>query len=167
MDYQFKPLGKVCATTGKPLVPGSWCHSVVVERSGQQLRLDFSEEGWRGPPSDAIGAWRCQVPLPRNPQNIRIDPDALMRYFEQLCEEASPAQETQRYICALLLLKWKRLRLDDVAGTADDDRPDEHILILEGTHGEGRFEVRNLQLPDDEALQLQNQLRTQLAGEWT
>ena len=103
MDYQFKPLGKVCAASGQPLIPGHWCHSVVVERQGQQLRLDYAEESWTGPPADALGYWKSRVPFPKNPQAIKVDPDALLRYFEQLSEEASPNQESQRYVSALLL----------------------------------------------------------------
>lgn len=162
MDYHFKPLGKTCAATGQPLAPGSWCHSVVVERNGQQQRLDYSTSAWQGPPADAVGYWRTRVPLPRNPQAIRIDPDALMRYFEQLTEEASPNQEPQRYVAALLLLKHKRLKLVDVL-TADDGQR----LLLEGLHGEGVFEVADLQLPDAAASELQQALKTQLAMEWT
>jgi hypothetical protein len=161
MDFQFKPLGKTCAGTGRPLVPGSWCHSVLVERQGQQQRLDYAAEAWNGPPTDAIGHWRSRVPLPKNPQALRVDPDALWRYFEQLCEEASPSQDPQRYIAALLLLKLKRLRLDDVI--AHDDGS---ILVLEGVHGEGMFEVPNLALPDAESSNLQQQLKVHLATEW-
>lgn len=162
MDFHFKPLGKTCAATGRPLVPGSWCHSVVVERNGQQQRLDYSAEVWQGPPSDAIGYWRVRVPMPKSPQSIRIDPDALMQYFEQLSEEASPNQESQRYVSTLLLLKMKRLKLVDIQES--DDGP---ILLLEGLHGEGVFEVRDLQLSDADAAALQQELKTQLMAEWT
>ncbi len=162
MDYHIKPLGKTCAATGQPLSPGSWCHSVVVERQGQQLRLDYADDAWQGPPPDAIGHWRIQVPLPKNPNAIKVDPDALMSYFEQLSEEASPGQEAQRYVSALLLLKLKRLRLEDVRR---DDAGS--FLILEGMHGEGLFEVANLQLPDEDATRLQQELKLQLAAEWT
>jgi len=162
MDFQFKPLGKTCAATGRPLVPGSWCHSVVVERQGQQLRLDYAADAWQGPPTDAIGHWRARVPVAKYPLAVRVDPDALMRYFEQLSEEASPSQEPQRYVSALLLLRLKRLRLDDVR-TEDDGS----VLLLEGMHGEGVFEVRNLELPDADATELQQQLKSQLAAEWT
>lgn len=162
MEYHFKPLGKTCAASGEPLTPGSWCHSVVVERQGQQVRLDYAAAAWQGPPADAIGHWKMQVPLPKNPQSLKVDPEALMRYFEQLSEEASPSQEPQRYASALLLLKLKRLRLDDVR---DDD--DGTVLLLEGLHGEGLFEVRNLQLPDTDASQLQLELKQHLAAEWS
>jgi hypothetical protein len=160
MDFQLKPLGKTCAATGQPLVPGSVCHSVVVERNGQFLRLDYSDAAWRGPPADAVGYWRTRVPLASSVQ--RLDPDALMRYFEQLCEDASPSQDTNRYVAALLLLKLKRLQLDDVR--QDDDG---EYLLLSGSRGEGVFEVRNLQLPDAELSRLQQALKSHLAAEWT
>lgn len=160
MDYQLKPLGKTCASTGQPLTPGTVCHSVVVEREGRLLRLDYSEAGWQGPPPDAIGYWRTVVP-PVEPAR-RIDPDSLMRYFEQLSEEASPRAETMRYVAALLLLKWKRLKLDDVRTDEEGE-----WLLLSGTRGEGVFEVRNLQLPDAELARLQHELKTQLSEEWT
>ncbi|MBI1344899.1 hypothetical protein GC163_01270 [bacterium] len=163
MEYHFKPLSKSCAATGAPLQPGSWCHSVVVERNGQQQRLDYSEAGWKGPPDDAIGHWRSQVPALKSSQAIRIDPDALMRYFEQLSEEASPSQESQRYVAALVLLKQRRLRLDNVQ--TDAEGPTQ--LILEGTHGEGLFQVTDLQLNDEDAARWQNELKQHLTTEWT
>lgn len=158
MDYQLKPLGKSCAATGQPLAPGSVCHSVVIERDGQFVRLDYSPEAWQGPPDHAVGYWQSRVPEPKPVH--RIDPDALLRYFEQLCEEQSPRQEVDRYVAALLLLKLKRLTLDDVR--CDDDG---EFLQLSGARGEGNFEVRRLDLSDTELAQLQQALKLQLA-EW-
>lgn len=161
MDYQLKPLGKTCAATGQPLAPGSLCHSVVIERDGQFVRQDYSEAGWQGPPANAVGYWQLRVPQPKQARSV--DPDALMRYFEQLCEEASPSQDVNRYVSALLLLKLKRLTLDDVRTTDGDGE----FLLVSGTRGEGVFEVRRLELPDDELCHLQQALKNQLAAEWT
>ena len=44
---------------------------------------------------------------------------------------------------------------------------DGSVLVLEGLHGEGLFEVRNLQLPDAESAALQQELKQQLAAEWS
>lgn len=161
MDYQLKPLGKTCSATGQPLAPGSLCHSVLIERQGQFVRLDYSESGWKGPPEGAIGHWVTEVPLVKNPGAQRVDPDALLQYFEQLCEEASPSQEANRYVSALLLLKLKRLKMDDVRHDEDGE-----WLILSGVRGEGPFEVRHLDMPDDELLGLQQQMKASLATEW-
>jgi hypothetical protein len=162
MEYQLKPPGKTCAASGRPLAPGSLCHSVVVERQGQLVRLDYSAEHWSGPPADAVGHWTTVVPAPKHGGLTKVDPDALMRFFEQLCEEASPSQDEARYAAALLLLKLKKLRLNDVRHDGDGA-----WLLLEGTHGEGAYEVRNLTLSDEETSRLQQTLKLQLATEWS
>lgn len=162
MEYQFKPPGRTCAATGQPLLPGSECHSVVIERGGQLVRLDFAPDQWTGPPADAVGHWTARVPAPKPSEWSQVDPETLMRFFEQVCEVGSPDQDEQRYVAALLLLKSKKLKLNDVR---DDDSGT--WLLLEGTHGEGAYEVRNLNLSDAETARLQQLLKAQLATEWS
>jgi len=162
MDYHFKPIGKQCAATGQDLAPGTLCHSILVERNGEMTRLDYSPEGWTGPPADAIGYWQCRVPEPLATKPAAIDPDALLRYFEQLVEDAVPAREKFRYVLALLLLQKRRLRID---GSRRDG--DAEYLQLSGSHGEGPFEVRDHQLSDDEIRNLEAELSTHLANEWS
>ena len=160
MDYQFKSIGKTCAGTGQPLKPGSRCHSVLVERDGQMYRLDYSEEGWKGPPEDAIGEWEASVP-DENPKPKNIDTEALMRYFEQLCEDANPAHDQIRYVLALLLLQKRRLRLD---GSRTDDDGDEFLQFI-GSKSEGPYEIPDQQLSEDEISALQSSLNEQLEEE--
>ena len=161
MDYHLKPLGKTCAATGKPLAPGSVCHSVLVEREGTLVRLDFSTEGWIGPPQGHLGHWTVDVPAAADPKTIRLDPEAALRYFEQLSEEASPIHERTRYALALVLLQQRKLKLENVRFQDEDE-----VLELSGVHGEGNFEVRNYRLEDAEMQRLQLDLKTQLATEW-
>jgi hypothetical protein len=161
MDYHLKPLGKTCAATGKPLAPGSACHSVLVETSEGLTRLDFSEEGWTGPPQGHLGHWMSTVPKAPNPATQRIDPEVAMRYFEQLTEEASPVHEKTRYALALVLLQQRKLKLENVRFDDDDE-----VLELSGIHGEGNFEVRNFRLDDTESQRMQAELKAQLAVEW-
>ena len=161
MDYQFKSLGRTCAATGNDLVPGTLCHSVVVERDDETIRLDFSEEGWTGPPEGPIGHWRCLVPEPAETKPRVIDPEELMRYFEQLSENGNPVQEKFRYVIALLLLQKRRLRLD---GSRQDGEIE--YLQLVGSHGEGPFEVRDQELEPNEVEILQRDLNAQLAAQW-
>src|SRR5271155_4544764 len=112
MDYHLKPLGKICAATGKPLLPGSVCHSVLVEKEGSLVRMDFSQEGWSGVRPEYVGHWIVDVPEAPDPKTLRIDPDAALRYFEQLSEEAEPVHEKTRYVLALVLLQHRKLKLD-------------------------------------------------------
>ncbi len=162
MDYHFKPIGKTCAATGSELVPGTTCHSVLVDRNGEMVRLDYCDDGWTESPEDAIGYWRCLVPEPASAKAKPLDTDALMRYFEQLSEEASPAQDKFRYVLSLLLLQKRRLKIE---GSRHED--DIEYLELRGSHGEGPFDVRDQQLNAEEIQQLQIDLNTHLVTEWS
>ncbi len=162
MEYQFRPIGKKCAATGKDLVPGEQCVSVLVERQGELQRLDFSEEGWKGPPEGSLGVWKCLVPRPAEVRREPLDTTALMTCFEQLTEEANPAREGLRYILALLLVKKKRLRLEGSRTDGEDE-----YLQLAGAQGEGACEVRDLNPTDEEVQQWQRELNVYLASEWS
>jgi len=162
VEYQFRPIGKKCAATGADLVPGRNCYSVLVEREGELQRLDYSEAGWTGPPEGALGVWKCLVPKAAEVRHEPLDTSALMRCFEQLTEEASPAREGLRYILALLLMKKRRLRLE----TSRIDGADEY-LQLAGAQGEGAYEVRDLKPSEEDILQWQRELNVYLASEWS
>ncbi len=161
MEYHIRPLGKTCAGTGQPLAPGSTVVSILVDRNGVLERLDFSPEGWAGPPEQTVGQWHCQVPRQEEAATRIVDPEALLAYFEQVLEDANPAQEQIAYVLALFLLQKRRLRLD--GARVDEDR---QFLQLAGSRGEGPFEVRDQQLSDEEIRRLQAEIQIALQSEW-
>jgi hypothetical protein len=161
MVYQFRPIGKKCAATGEDLLPGSVCHSVLIERDGELQRLDYSTKGWTGAPAGALGVWTCRVPRPLEVRAEPLDTNALMSCFEQLSEEANPAREGLRYILALLLNKKRRLRLD---GSRSEGGVE--YVQFSGARGEGVWEVRDLSPGDEEIQQWQRDLNVYLASEW-
>jgi hypothetical protein len=161
VDYQLKTIGKTCTRTGKDLTPGETCHCVVVERDGQFVRLDFSEDGWEGTPAGTVGEWTTIVPeVSAKPQAINFE--SLMRYFEQLCEDANPGHDQMRYVLALLLLQKRRLRLE---GSRTDDDGNEYLQLI-GSKSEGPFEVVDQQLDETQIAQLQSTLNRQMESEW-
>ncbi len=161
MDYHLKPLGKSCSATGKEFVPGETVHSVIIEENGQLVRLDYSQDGWTGPPESAVGDWKLQVPESTTQGPQKIDPDALMQYFEQLYETPNQVEEKFLYVLALFLVQKRRLKLD---GSRNDDVAS--YLQLSGTHGEGSFEIRDQNLNESEIEQLQQQLNNQFFEDW-
>ncbi len=161
MEYQFRSLGKTCAGTGKPLTAGEICTSVVVERNGELVRLDFSNEGWTGPPEGMIGLWSSQIPPAAVIHAAKVDPEILLRFFEQLLETGNPAHDRMLYVVALYLLQRRRFRLE---GTRLDDGVQNLQLI--GSRGEGPYEVRDQQLPEHEVKVLQAELNQQLSEQF-
>lgn len=162
MDYHLRPLGKTCAATGRELSPGSRCHSVLVERDGGFVRLDYSQEGWKGLPEGSVGHWLIDVPRSAVQKPKTLDTDALMRSFEQMCEDESPSNEKYRYLLSLLLLQKRKLQ---ITGSRDEDGVT--YLELSGLHGEGPWELRDQKLAESEIEQLQHELNAQLLAEWT
>ena len=161
MDYHLKPLAKKCAQTGEDLVPGTICHSVLIEQDGEHVRLDFSDEGFRQWQGEAIATWQTVVPEPVVNKKPTIDADGLMAYFDQLTEDANPAQEKLGYVLALWLLQKRRVRLEG----SHHDGNDEYIQVS-GSQGEGMYEVRDFQLEEDELHELQETLNAHLTQEW-
>lgn len=160
-DFQVRPVGKRCAATGEPLAPGSTCHSVLVNVEGELVRRDYSPAGWKGAPEEAVAVWKVRIPDGQGAGKAQLDPAALLGYFEQLSEEMDPRHDRLRYVAALLLLRKRKLRLEGTRSVADED-----WLQLAGTSGEGVWEVRDLQLADEEIATVREELNARLAVEY-
>ena len=133
---------------------------MLVNQEGELNRLDYSAEGWVGPPVGTVGQWQSDVPNVETTART-VDPDALLAYFEQVLEDANPAQEQIAYVLALYLLQRRRLKLE---GARTDD--DGQFLQLVGSRGEGPFEVRDQQLSDDVIKRLQAEIHVAMQTEW-
>ncbi len=143
--------------TGRAFRPGEWCWSVLLEKSGDVIRQDICNEAWAGPPENAIGYWRCLAAAVPESKRPKLTADALFQTFLQLYESPNRVQQQYRYILALLLLRKRRLILEEVVD--QDDRP---VMKLSGSAGEGPFEIPEEELSETEMLRLQQQL---LGGE--
>jgi len=155
MDYQVKPVGKTCTATGEPFAPGDRCHSVLIEEQGEVVRFDYSQEGWPGkPPEGFLAHWQTMIPeQEESDQPQPLDAETLFEFFEQITEDANPAQEKIKYVLSLLLMQKKRLKLE-----RSDQDGDQTFLRLSGSQGEGPFLIRDQQLSDEEIQQLQQEL---------
>jgi hypothetical protein len=153
MDFHLKPIGKTCAATHAPLEPGQIVHSVLLEKNGERVRLDYSEGGWSGVPEGTIAHWQCRVPKPLIEKPRPLDPDVLLEQFEQMLETTNPQQQKLCYVIALLLMQKRRLQLE--ATRFEDDVA---WLQFVGQRGEGLFEVRDQQLTGQEIAELQGSL---------
>jgi len=117
------------------------------------VRQDYSSAAWAGPPPDAIGHWRSQIAESTATTRPKLDADSLFDYFLQLSDSPNIVQRQYRYVLALLLLRKRRLVLEDVVEF--DDRP---MMRLVGSGGEGPFDVPEEELNEDQIERLQEQL---------
>ncbi|MEJ7595611.1 MAG: hypothetical protein WKF77_29225 [Planctomycetaceae bacterium] len=153
MEFNIRPAAKCCAKTGQPFRPGDVCWSMLIEKDGQMVRQDFSSEAWAGPPPEAIGHWRSQIAPSIVTSRPRLDADSLFDYFLQLSDSPNIVQQQYRYVLALLLLRKRRLLLEEVVEF--DDRP---TMRLVGSAGEGPFDVPEEELNEEQIDRLQQQL---------
>lgn len=160
MDYQLKSIGKHCHATGEPLTPGSRCHSALVERRGELVRLDYLATAWPGPPDGAIADWLCEVPSSTEVAHTPLDTESLFELFEELLDEASPGREPLVYVLALLLVQKRRLRIEETGQAAESE-----TLLVSGSQGEGPFEIRDQNLSNTEIERLQQELNGLLLPE--
>ena len=114
VNFDVPRCSKVCAATSRELKPGEWFHSVLLIDKGEIKRLDYSQDGWEGPPADEtmelIGHWKSRLPM-ANDNKAKLAPnDILLNLFDQLADE--PDKREMRYVLVLLLIRRRILRLE-------------------------------------------------------
>ncbi len=153
MDFNVRPIARQCAVSGKAFQPGQTCWSVLIEKDGVIVRTDISEEEWTGPPAEAIGHWRSLYNGNAEPERKLMDTESLYDYFLQLSDSPNSLEKQYRYVVALLLMRKKRLVLDEVI-----ELDDQQMMRLSGSGGEGPFDVIEEELSTEEVGRLQQQL---------
>jgi hypothetical protein len=152
-EYHLQPNARRCSSSGKPLLPGDRYFSVLLEENGRLRRLDFAANDWQGPPPNAFSFWSGRIPLEGKKRKLTLDEDTLRECFERLEGTSDPGKIRLRYVLALLLLRQRRLQLED---TQHEDGQ-EFLQLRDGRSGR-RFRVLNPQLSEDEMLEVQEEV---------
>ncbi len=111
MDHEIPRATRRCATTDREIHPGEWFFSILVDDGGKLTRRDYSVEAWNGPPDDAAGWWKSQVPRPDAKRLHWAPNDVMLQLFDQL--ENQSASRDMRYVLALLLVRRRVMRLEE------------------------------------------------------
>jgi hypothetical protein len=114
MNYQIQANSLRCAGTGRELRPGEKFYSVLFDRGATLERKDFSDEAWQGPPADAYCFWMGHVPEKGAARRLQFDEEVLFDFFQRLADDPEPRKVNFRYILALLLMRKKRLKFEEV-----------------------------------------------------
>lgn len=135
MDYEVQRSSRHCVRSGRELTPGEPFYSVLVAEGADVRRYDYAVDAWQGPPQEAIGWWKSQIP-DRNAKRMHWAPnDVMLQFFDELAEQ--PDKQDMRYVLALLLVRRRVMRLEE---TEQDDQGRE-VLILYCPRRETSYKV--------------------------
>lgn len=151
--YQIQGVARLCASSGRELRPGERFYTVLLEEAGQFVRKDYSDDAWPGPPEGAIAYWRGRIPASGQPQRPTINDEWLADCFTHLGEAKEPAQKNFRYIVALLLMRRKRFKFEDIRKCDGE----EYLLLRDSKSG-ARHEVLDPHLADAEMASVQDEV---------
>jgi hypothetical protein len=112
--YPIQTHTRICAATGRSLEPGEKYFSALFDELGQFVRKDFAAVAWPGPPENAIAFWTGRVPELNQKRRLTFDDELLIECFARLADDHDPERIRFRYVLALLLLRRKRLKFEDV-----------------------------------------------------
>ncbi len=154
-DYQIQSSAYRCAKSGRELQPGEKFFSVVYDRGSEFVREDVSQEAWQGPPPDAFSFWLAKAP-PREPsRRPRFDDELLLDFFQRFVqEESDPKKVSFRYILALLLMRRRRLRLEEARIEGDRE-----LLVLRCPRTRQAYRVVNPKLSDQALAEVQDEVQ--------
>lgn len=152
MDYEVHRCARRCSATGRELAEGETFYSALISEAGQVKRLDYCAEAWPGPPPEALGWWKSQIPR-KEAQRAKLAPnDVLWRYFVEIEGQAALADVS--YVLALLLVRRRVLRLEDTQVEGGQE-----TLVLYCPREESTHHVRACAMSDARVTEIQEQLQ--------
>jgi hypothetical protein len=111
MDYEVQRCTRHCAETGREFAPGETFYSALVAEGAELRRCDYSAKAWHGPPENAVGWWKAQMP-DRDTARVHWAPnDVLLSFFDEVSMQ--PEKEDIRYVLSLLMVRRRVMRLEE------------------------------------------------------
>ena len=143
-NYQVQGPSRQCAETGRLLKPGDAFCTALIDDAGQFVRRDYAREAWKEPPAGTIAWWAGRIPEAGTAPKPTINDALLVDCLEHLTDTVEPDRLNFRYVVALLLMRRKRLRFDDLKKTGDRE-----VMILRDMKTNRRHEVLDPKLSDE------------------
>ncbi len=160
LDFEVQRCTRRCAALDRELAPGETFYSVLIPQGGNVVRRDYSAEAWQGPPEEAIGWWKSQMPDAAGARKVTLAPnDVILQYFEQLEGEAD--KQDMRYVLALLMIRRRILRLEDT----EKDEQGQETLVLFCTRNDAEYRTPVVVPTEARAAEIQAELMKLLYSE--
>jgi hypothetical protein len=117
VEPSIQRFSRKCSATGRDILPGEVYYSSLQETTEGIQRMDYSAEGWAGPPADCFGWWKSRLPLPAQ---VRINwaPESVLIGYLEHC------LATERWdVLQILALALARRRVVSLAYAYDSRGP--------------------------------------------
>ncbi|MCA9262668.1 MAG: hypothetical protein KDA60_02420 [Planctomycetales bacterium] len=152
LDFEVQRCTRRCAATDRELKPGETFYSVLIPDGAQVVRKDFSADAWTGPPENAIGHWKSEIPDPAVKKLNWAPNDVMLHYFQQL--EEQPDQYDLRYVLTLLMVRRRILRMEEIERTDEDHE----FLVVFCPKNETEYKVLVVSPTEARAAEIQEEL---------
>ena len=152
-DYEIQGPTRVCSVTGQVLDAGMRFYAVLIEEDGKFVRKDYAASAWQGPPPEAIAFWMGRVPASDQPRKPTFNDDLLLDCFHHLEGATEPNRIHFRYVVALLLMRRKRLKFEDMTREGEAT-----ALIVRDIKTRKRHLVADPRLSEDEIAAVQDEV---------
>ena len=160
-DYDLQPPTRSCSVTGQPIAPGERYFTALLDEAGHFVRKDFSVQAWQQPPEGTVAYWAGRIPLVERPRKPSFNDELLQNCFRQLADSQEPHRQRFRYVLALLLMRRRRLKFEDVARHPDGSQ----WLIVRDAQSGTRTEILDPHLSESEIEQVQDEVFAVLGWE--
>jgi len=111
MDYEVQRSTRHCTATGREFAPGETYYSVLVSEGADLKRYDYAADAWQGPPAEAVGWWKSQIPDRSAVRKHWAPNDVMLQCWDELAEQLD--KQDMRYVLTLLLIRRRVFRLEE------------------------------------------------------
>lgn len=145
-EWKVNKSQRVCAVSEKVFEVGNTFFSALKEEGESFVRYDYSEEAWANlDKSDIFSFWKSH--LQSNAQHkrsrLKIDSEAFYTFFSSLQNREEGANEVFKYLLALILIRKRLLRLEEI-----EKSPDGEALIIFDTRTKNELRIEVPEVTD-------------------
>jgi hypothetical protein len=152
-EYQIQANTRRCAVTGRELRPGEQFYTVLLDEDGKFVRRDYGSDAWQGPPEGAFSFWSGRIAAEQEGRRLRIDDELLVDCFQRLEGQTEPGRVNFRYVVALLLMRRKRFKFEEVQVDGDQE-----VLCLRCVRTRAAQRVINPRLTEEQMAAVQEEV---------
>ena len=158
LDFEVRSCSRVCAQSGKALLPSEVYFSVLEVEEAETVRRDYAAEAWQGPPKGSLGWWRSRVPS-KNEKPKLAPTEVMLNLFIALAGKPNDVQF--RYLLGLLLIRRRVLRREE----ASCDDAGQEVLTVFVPRRDQRFELLVDEPNQEQAEKIQQRMIDLLYGD--